>query len=89
MTENTLEQEIEDSLDDIAFASVSDVEARIEQAQKIAANTLKKNKKITIRMSDFDIHSLKRIAANEGVPYQTLITSVLHKFATEYNTRPE
>ena len=50
--------------------------------QKIASNTLKKNKKINIRISENDLSALQRRAAREGVPYQTLIGSVLHKFVT-------
>ncbi|MDA3884360.1 MAG: hypothetical protein PF638_02085 [Candidatus Delongbacteria bacterium] len=50
--------------------------------QKIAANTMKKDKKINIRISNNDLSALQRRAAREGVPYQTLIGSVLHKFVT-------
>ena len=52
--------------------------------QEIARNTMKKNKKINIRISDNDLSSLQRRAAHEGIPYQTLIGSVLHKFASGY-----
>lgn len=52
--------------------------------QEIAANTLKKNKKINIRISENDLSALQRIAAREGVPYQTLIGSVLHKYASGF-----
>jgi predicted DNA binding CopG/RHH family protein len=46
---------------------------------KIAKNTLKKNKSITIRLAERDLQRIKAKAAEEGVPYQTLITSILHK----------
>jgi len=49
--------------------------------QAIARNTLKKNRKINIRISENDLSALQRKAAREGLPYQTLIGSVLHKFA--------
>jgi len=52
--------------------------------QEIAANTLKKNKKINIRISENDLSALQRIAAREGMPYQTLIGSVLHKYASGF-----
>ena len=52
--------------------------------QKIAANTLKKNRKINIRISENDLSALKRRAAREGIPYQTLIGSVLHKYASGF-----
>ena len=49
--------------------------------QTIARNTLKKNRKINIRISENDLTALQRRAAREGIPYQTLIGSVLHKYA--------
>lgn len=52
--------------------------------QTIARNTLKKNRKINIRISENDISALQRKAAREGIPYQTLIGSVLHKYASGF-----
>lgn len=49
--------------------------------QTVARNTMKKNKKINIRISENDLSALQRKAAREGIPYQTLIGSVLHKYA--------
>ena len=50
--------------------------------QSIARYTMRKNKKINIRISDNDLSALQRRAAREGIPYQTLIGSVLHKYAS-------
>ncbi len=52
--------------------------------QTIAKNTMKMNKKINIRIADNDLSALKRRAAREGIPYQTLIRSVLHKYASGF-----
>ncbi len=52
--------------------------------REIASNTLKKNRKINIRISENDLDALKRKAAREGIPYQTLIGSVLHKYASGF-----
>ena len=52
--------------------------------QAIAHNTMKKKRKINIRISDNDLSALQRRATREGIPYQTLIGSVLHKFACGY-----
>ena len=52
--------------------------------QEIARNTLKKNRKINIRIAENDLSSLQRKAAREGIPCQTLIGSVLHKYASGY-----
>jgi len=58
-----------------AVESQDDYQAR-------ARNTMKKNKKINIRISENDLAALRRRAAREGIPYQTLIGSVLHRFAS-------
>lgn len=55
------------------------LEEEKERAAKIARNTLKKNKAITIRLAERDLMKLKAKAIEEGIPYQTLITSILHK----------
>jgi len=47
-----------------------------------AKETLKKNRNINIRISENDLQAIKLIAAREGLPYQTLIGSLIHKYAT-------
>jgi predicted DNA binding CopG/RHH family protein len=47
-------------------------------------NTMRKNRKINIRISENDLSALQRKAAREGIPYQTLIGSVLHKYASGF-----
>ena len=50
---------------------------------KVAAdNYLKKNARINIRIPQGDLYKIKDKAAQEGMPYQTLISSLLHKFVT-------
>lgn len=88
-----MDKEIFDDLDEFEQAleddfenskSVPNLAQRIAEARKAAGNTLKKDKKITIRLSSGNIHELKRIAANEGIPYQTLITNILHRYASNW-----
>ncbi len=43
----------------------------------------RKTKNINIRISEDDLTRLKRKAEEEGMPYQTLISSVLHKYLTD------
>lgn len=52
--------------------------------QTIARDTMRKNRKINIRISENDLSALQRRAARDGIPYQTLIGSVLHKFASGF-----
>lgn len=53
--------------------------------RKIIENILAeawKNRSISLRISSFDLEKLKERAENEGIPYQTLISSILHKYVT-------
>ncbi|MFP4486027.1 MAG: CopG family antitoxin, partial [Campylobacterales bacterium] len=50
--------------------------------QEIARNTLKKDKRINIRLSTSDLEALKTNAVELGLPYQTLVSSVLHQYVT-------
>lgn len=54
-------------------------------AREAAANYLRKEAKINIRLTRHDVDGLKRIAVKEGLPYQTLISSILHKYVTRHN----
>ncbi|MDE2027880.1 MAG: antitoxin [Candidatus Omnitrophica bacterium] len=55
-------------------------EARL--IQKAAARTLRKDCRVNIRMASRDLENLRARAAEEGIPYQTLISSILHKFVS-------
>lgn len=48
----------------------------------MAEATFKKDKRINIRISSRDLDALQRRALEEGVPYQTLVSSVLHKYVS-------
>ena len=50
--------------------------------QLIARETLKKDRRINIRMTEHDFESIQRKAIQEGLPYQTLISSLIHKYIT-------
>jgi len=54
----------------------------IKLAREAANQYLTKNSRINIRLSGADLTLLKRKAASEGLPYQTLVSSVLHKYVT-------
>ncbi len=71
---------IESTENDDKWRTVSNFEEQKKEAIEIAKETNRK-KPITIRLSQADIDALKMIAANEGLPYQTLISSVLHKYS--------
>ena len=47
-----------------------------------AHNTLRKDKRVNIRLSGNDLEHLQNMAVQEGLPYQTLIASLIHKYVT-------
>jgi len=49
--------------------------------QKAARATLRKDRRINIRLSNLDLEIIQKRAVEEGLPYQTLIASLLHKYA--------
>lgn len=53
---------------------------RKKAIQAIAEETFKKDKRINIRISSRDLESIQRRALEEGIPYQTLVSSILHKY---------
>lgn len=61
------------------YIDVSDFAARKKELQEIAKNTLNKTRNINIRISERDLHRLKAKSVEEGIPYQTLASSILHK----------
>lgn len=63
------------------WQSVPNLKEEMEFAKNAAANSLRKGARINIRISGIDLEHIKRKAAYEGMPYQTLIASILHKYA--------
>jgi predicted DNA binding CopG/RHH family protein len=64
------------------FVSTSSKKRDVVKYSKIAKTTFAKNKTISIRISEVDLIKLKAKAAQEGVPYQTLISSSIHRITT-------
>lgn len=84
MTNLKLEQdelELLASYEQDEWKSAKDVKEQKEKYQAYARATFKKDKRVNIRISSKDLMSLQKRAIREGVPYQTLIASVLHKYA--------
>jgi predicted DNA binding CopG/RHH family protein len=54
----------------------------LQKYAEIAGATLKKNKRVNIRLSEHDLIAIQRKAIQEGLPYQTLIASLIHKYTT-------
>jgi len=75
------ENELLGSVERGEWKSIANFEKEKKSAMLAARETLKKNKRVNIRISQSDLEYLQRRAYEEGIPYQTLMTSVLHRFA--------
>lgn len=80
--EKLLEQEILASFERGEWKPVRNQKGEMARFRATAEATLLKNKRVNIRISSRDLEGLQARAAEEGVPYQTLMASVLHKFVS-------
>jgi len=62
------------------YKSVANLKEEIKRAREAAKNTLQKTKNINIRLSERDIQKLKVKAAENNLPYQTLISMLLRQY---------
>lgn len=76
------EKELMESIDNDEWQTVKNVDQEKEQAVMAARNTLKKDKRINLRLTQKDYHQIQIRAIEEGIPYQTLISSIVHKYLT-------
>lgn len=74
------EEEILEAFESGQIKRAKGVSKIIAEHQKIAEATFRKDARITIRLSYRDLRGLQARALKEGIPYQTLVSSVLHKF---------
>ncbi|NOQ65273.1 MAG: antitoxin [Methyloprofundus sp.] len=75
------EQEILNAFESGELKSIPNVRDEIKKHKQISVATFKKDKRINIRIANRDLSELQKLALVEGIPYQTFITSILHKFA--------
>jgi len=78
---NPEDQEMLDAFESGELKSDLQDERRTQLA-KLAEETIKKDKRINIRISSRDLEALQRRALEEGLPYQSLVSSVLHKYVS-------
>lgn len=77
------EQGILDAVESGKLKSVPDLAKQKKLMGQYARNTLNKTRNINIRLSERDLQKLKAKAAREGIPYQTLASSLLHRSTSE------
>ena len=76
------EKEILEDFENGKLTSVKNAKEEIKLAKQAAHNFMKRDNRINIRISGADLNMVRRIAVQEGLPYQTLLASVIHIFVT-------
>jgi predicted DNA binding CopG/RHH family protein len=81
------EKELLESYERDEWQSVPNLESESDRYRGYAsrgdppgAPTLPKDKRVNIRISQKDLAAIQKKALEEGIPYQTLISSILHKY---------
>ncbi|WP_367363730.1 CopG family antitoxin [Candidatus Tisiphia endosymbiont of Nedyus quadrimaculatus] len=75
------EELLSNSFDNEEWQTIKNIQQEKKRALEAANNYLQKDMRINIRISSSDLNRIKQKAAYEGLPYQTLIASILHKYS--------
>lgn len=74
------EKEILNSFEKGEWVPVANLPKRKKELVEYARNTLRKDKRLNIRISERDLIELQRKAVKEGLPYQAYVSNIIHKF---------
>ena len=77
---NQEEREILEQFERDELVRVPDVDREIELARQAARNTFNKTRRVNLRVTERDFNLVHSRAREEGIPYQTLLSSVIHKY---------
>ena len=80
------EKKITADFDSGGFRSVKKIKSEKAKYQNYAKLTLSKSRNINIRLSEKDLQKIKSKAVVKGLPYQTLLSSLIHQYADENET---
>ena len=83
------EKQLLDSLEAGEWESVPQLRSEIRKHGQYAKNTMRKDKRVNIRISSRDLEQLQTMAMEDGIPYQTLMSSILHRFLTGKLAEPK
>lgn len=78
------EKDLMDSLNREEWRSVPNLKKTMTEHAVFFHASQRKNKHVNIRMTESDLDGIRAKALKEGIPYQTLISSVIHKYITGY-----
>ncbi len=76
------EKELLDSVDRGEWRSIRGLKGERKRYGRYAAATFRKDRRVNIRISGKDLEAIQKRALEEGLPYQTLISSLLHKYVS-------
>ena len=76
------EKEILDSVGRGEWRSIRGLKGERKRYGRYAAATFRKDRRVNIRISSKDLEAIQKRALEEGLPYQTLISSLLHKYVS-------
>lgn len=65
-----------------SFESVPEVQKEVKRHAAIAKTTLDKSANVNLRLSQQDIYKVKAKAIEKGIPYQTILSSLIHQYAS-------
>ena len=74
------ERDILDQYERGDLRSAPDIDREVEVARLAARNTFNKTKRVNLRVTERDFSLAHARAREEGIPYQTLLASVIHKY---------
>ncbi len=76
------EEKIERDFEKGAFKSVSNLASEKKRYQLYAKNAMDKTKNVNLRVSEGDLLKIKSLAVEKGIPYQTLLSSLIHQYSS-------
>lgn len=74
------EREILDRFERDELRPIPEAEREMELARRMARNTFNKTRRVNLRVTERDFNLAHSRAREEGIPYQTLLSSVIHKY---------
>jgi len=74
------EKKILNDYEEDEYVEIPGMDSEIKKHVEYAKETFLKNRRINIRISQKNLESIQRKALEEGIPYQTLISSLIHRY---------
>jgi predicted DNA binding CopG/RHH family protein len=74
------EREILEAFEAGTLRRAESADTELDRAQAAARNTFNKSRRVNLRMTEGDFLRAHSRAREEGIPYQTLLSSVIHKY---------